>query len=180
MGFCWRPYAAEFLHSVSDQIQNIRYKLARPPLTITQEGRGPQIDKHLPQSPSTGQFFDKKFFALPSLSLTVYFYKCNYSKKAMKKIFSRPFWLLIQIRIYNTCCLISKCVFCFLFQTRTALMSLHWYSGLVTCRNILSIIATPSSIRLIHRLASSTSTLAATLPGLVLSQPWPLIKGTVS
>jgi hypothetical protein len=33
------------------------FKIARPPLTKTSEGRGPQIDKHLPQNPFTGQFF---------------------------------------------------------------------------------------------------------------------------
>ncbi len=32
------------------------YKVARPPQTKTQEGRGPQTDKHLPRNPSTGQF----------------------------------------------------------------------------------------------------------------------------
>jgi hypothetical protein len=33
------------------------YKIARPPETKTLEGRGPQTDKHLPQSPFTGQIF---------------------------------------------------------------------------------------------------------------------------
>ena len=33
------------------------YKIALPPQTKTQEGRGPQTDRHLPQSPFTGQFF---------------------------------------------------------------------------------------------------------------------------
>jgi hypothetical protein len=32
------------------------YKIALPPQTKTQEGRGPQTDKHLPQSPFTNQF----------------------------------------------------------------------------------------------------------------------------
>ncbi len=36
-----------------------------------QEKRGPQTDKHKPQSPFTGQFFldDEVIYALPSLSL---------------------------------------------------------------------------------------------------------------
>ncbi len=33
------------------------YKIGRPPQTKTQEERGPQTDKHLPQSPFTGKFF---------------------------------------------------------------------------------------------------------------------------
>ncbi len=33
------------------------YKIARPPQTIIQEGRRPQTDKHLPQSPITCKFF---------------------------------------------------------------------------------------------------------------------------
>ncbi len=52
---CWRPYPAEVLHSVSEQIHTD--KIARPPHTKTMERRGPQTDKHLPQSPCTGQSF---------------------------------------------------------------------------------------------------------------------------
>ncbi len=33
------------------------YKIARPPQTKTWERRGPQTDKHLPQSPFIGKFF---------------------------------------------------------------------------------------------------------------------------
>jgi hypothetical protein len=34
------------------------YRIARPPQTKTWEGRWPQKDKQLPQSPFTGHFFD--------------------------------------------------------------------------------------------------------------------------
>jgi hypothetical protein len=34
------------------------YKIAKPPQTITQEGRGPQTDKYLPQSPFQVNFLD--------------------------------------------------------------------------------------------------------------------------
>ncbi len=50
------------LSSVGDHILqgfNTLYltnKIARPPQTKTFEGRGPQLDKHLPQSPFTGKF----------------------------------------------------------------------------------------------------------------------------
>ncbi len=37
-------------------------KIARPPQIKAQEGRGPQIDKHLQQSPFTGQFFKMTTF----------------------------------------------------------------------------------------------------------------------
>jgi hypothetical protein len=33
------------------------YKIAKPPQTKTYDGRGPQADKLLPQSPFTGQLF---------------------------------------------------------------------------------------------------------------------------
>jgi hypothetical protein len=46
----------------------ITYKIATPPLTPkTKEGKGPQTDKHLLQSPFTGPFFRR--MTLPSISL---------------------------------------------------------------------------------------------------------------
>jgi hypothetical protein len=40
------------------------YQIALPPQLKTYEGRGPQTDKHLPQSPFTGKFFYITLFGI--------------------------------------------------------------------------------------------------------------------
>jgi hypothetical protein len=37
-GFCWRPYSAGVVHSVSDQIQNLQHCLATPNKSLEEEG----------------------------------------------------------------------------------------------------------------------------------------------
>ncbi len=57
----WRAYSG-VLHSVFDQILKLLYKIALPPQTKTkktEQGRGPQTEKHLPPSTFTGQFLRK-------------------------------------------------------------------------------------------------------------------------
>jgi hypothetical protein len=45
------------------------YKIVRLPQTKNEEERGPQTDKHLPQSTFTGKLFKWRHFALLSISL---------------------------------------------------------------------------------------------------------------
>jgi hypothetical protein len=66
---CWRPY----YEGVTLCIRLKTYKIARPSQTITFEGRGPQTDKHLPQSTFTGKFFYITTFCI-AFSLFFLFY----------------------------------------------------------------------------------------------------------
>ncbi len=53
---CWRPCSASECNTLF--LTRFRtYKIARPPKAKTWEERGPQTDKHMPQSPFTFQFF---------------------------------------------------------------------------------------------------------------------------
>jgi hypothetical protein len=57
----------EFYHLYLTRFRT--YKIARSPQTKTREGRGPQKDKNLPQSPYRGKFFRLRHFALVSKRL---------------------------------------------------------------------------------------------------------------
>jgi hypothetical protein len=52
------------------------YKIASQPQTKTEEWRWPQTDKHLPQSPFTGQYFSITTFGIA-------FYQSNLSAEEM-------------------------------------------------------------------------------------------------
>ncbi len=60
-----------FIHCVFDQIPNLQNCFTTPNKNLGGEGR--QTDKHLPQSPITGQFFMKsRHFGLESISYLVH------------------------------------------------------------------------------------------------------------
>ncbi len=58
---CWRPFSAQEFNTLY-LTRCSTCKIARPPQIKTQEGRGPQTNKHLPQSLFTGQTFQMTTF----------------------------------------------------------------------------------------------------------------------
>ncbi len=63
---CWRLYIFCRSFNTLYLTRFKTYKTARQPETKTKEGRGTQTDKHLQQSPFTGQLFRRWHFALVS------------------------------------------------------------------------------------------------------------------
>ncbi len=59
---CWRPYS-EFNTLFLTRFRTYT-KLLHHPKQKSRRGRGPQTDKHLPQSPFTGQFFQITTFGI--------------------------------------------------------------------------------------------------------------------
>ncbi len=70
MGFCWRPYLAGVLHSVSDQIQKLEPTklIYHPNQNLGSEGGLRQINT-CRKIPLQVNFFRWRLFALPSMSL---------------------------------------------------------------------------------------------------------------
>ncbi len=77
-------------------------KIAFPPQTKPRR-RGPQSDKHLPQSPFTCQFFRLRHFALLSISLIFLRFYCSEAQK----------WLIKRTRLPSKCSDAAICAFVF-------------------------------------------------------------------
>jgi hypothetical protein len=59
MGLCGEHTYAGVIHCVFDQIPSLQNCFTTQNKKPRREGRGPQIEKHLPPSRFTGQFFKK-------------------------------------------------------------------------------------------------------------------------